>query len=717
MANSVIRLSLLIPALLLAAQEGSAPPPPAAIHPVTDEYFGRKIVDPYRWMEDEKNPELQSWMKTQAAYTRTYLDRQPGYNTLLSRAREVATGDLQIHQVVRAHNRYVYAKLRPGENLTKLYVRDGVSSPERLLYDPAKESTDQKHVSLGDFQLSDDAHYASYIAMRGGGEYGDLRIVDLDTGRALPDVIPDTRWSGGTWAPDGKSLAYFHFQQTAPDAPAIERMQKVQVFLHRLGTPISDDKPVFGYGFDPHIPIAPTEVASVEFRKSSSYALGTVNSGVSPESDFYLARTSDLAQGTPLWRKIVSREDKVKAVELHGNDLYVLTFKDASHSKILRTSATHTDLAHAEVVVPESGAIIQSMGGARDGLYLNTLEGGPQHIYRLRYNAHDKEKLPLPANSSGDLVQPDQTQDGVLIRLNEWTEAPRIYYWDPQSRKLTDTQIQPPSSFEPEMSQIEATAVKVRSYDGTPVPLVILAKKGIPRNGANPLLLTGYGAYGYPSTSPGFGPLRLLWFDKGGIVAIAGVRGGGEFGEEWHLAGKIATKPNTWKDFIACAEYLVAQHYTSTAHLGIEGGSAGGVLIGNSITERPDLFGAAVMAVPMTDTLRSETTANGIFNIAEFGSVKTEEGFRALLAMDAYHKVKPGTSYPAVLFIGGFNDPRVNPFFSAKMGARLQASNSNGRPILLDFYEDSGHGIGNSQEQWAKQNADMYTFLFAQLTK
>ncbi len=299
--------------------------------------------------------------------------------------------------------------------------------------------------------------------------------------------------------------------------------------------------------------------------------------------------------------------------------------------------------------------------------------------------------------------------------MSAWTKAPAIYSWNPLSRKLISTGIQPPSSLESALSKIEIANVKVPSYDGTLIPLVIFARKGTQRNGANPVMLEGYGAYGISITSPQFQPWRVPWFEAGGVLAIAGVRGGSEYGEDWHLAGKIATKPNTWKDFIACAEYLIAQHYTSPAHLAAEGGSAGGILIGNAITERPNLFRAAVMNVPMTDTLRSETTAGGVFNIDEFGSVKTEAGFRASLAMDAYYKVKDGTVYPAVLFIGGMNDPRVLPFFSAKMAARLQAATAS--PVILDFDSDAGHGIGSSQEQFAKQDADQYAFLLSQLSK
>ena len=265
------------------------------------------------------------------------------------------------------------------------------------------------------------------------------------------------------------------------------------------------------------------------------------------------------------------------------------------------------------------------------------------------------------------------------------------------------------------MSSIEATTVRVKSHDGVMVPLVILHRRGLKRDGANPTLLDGYGAYGNENTSPQFAPSLLAWLERGGVFALAGVRGGGEYGEEWHLAGKGATKPNTWKDFIACAEYLVAQKYTSPAHLSGIGGSAGGILIGNAIAERPELFAAVVDQVGVNNALRAETTANGVPNIPEFGSVKTEEGFRALLGMDAYTKIRDGVKYPAVLLTTGINDPRVEPWMSAKMAARLQAASTSGKPILLRVDYDAGHGMGSTKKQRNEEMADAFAFLFAQL--
>jgi prolyl oligopeptidase len=266
------------------------------------------------------------------------------------------------------------------------------------------------------------------------------------------------------------------------------------------------------------------------------------------------------------------------------------------------------------------------------------------------------------------------------------------------------------------MSAIEFVSVKAKAADGTMIPMAILYKRGLKRDGTNPTLLDGYGAYGITNTEPFFNPSFLAWLERGGVVAFAGVRGGGEYGEEWHLAGKLGTKANTWRDFIVCAEYLIKEKYTSPGRLAGEGTSAGGILISNAVAERPDLFGAALIRVGVNNALRAEVTSNGVPNIPEFGSVKTEEGFKALLAMDGYSKVKDGQKYPAIMLTTGINDPRVEPWMSAKMAARLQAATASGKPVLLRVDYDAGHGIGSTKKQRDEELADSYAFLFQQLS-
>jgi prolyl oligopeptidase len=410
---------------------------------------------------------------------------------------------------------------------------------------------------------------------------------------------------------------------------------------------------------------------------------------------------------------LVSLDDEVANVDLHGDDVYLLTFKNTPRYKVVHINLTQPDLAKAETIFPASAAVVTATGAAKDALYVQTLDGGVGKLWRVDYKGGAPQLIKLPYDGTANIGWTDQVTEGLLFGLTSWTKSAAYFAYNPATQKATDTTLVPPIPID--MSSIDAVSVKAKSYDGTMVPLVILSKKGLKRDGTNPTLMIGYGAYGIVNTEPFFASGYLPWLEHGGILALAGVRGGGEYGEEWHLAGKQKTKPNTWKDFIACAEYLINEKYTSAAHLAGEGGSAGGILIGNSIAERPDLFGAAIDAVGVNDAVRAETTSNGVPNIPEFGSIKTEEGFKALLEMDAYLKIKDGVKYPAVLLVTGINDPRVEPWMSAKMAARLQTATNSGKPVLLRVDYDAGHGFGSTKRQRNEQNADIYAFLFGQL--
>ncbi|HEU0135793.1 MAG TPA: prolyl oligopeptidase family serine peptidase, partial [Flavobacterium sp.] len=305
------------------------------------------------------------------------------------------------------------------------------------------------------------------------------------------------------------------------------------------------------------------------------------------------------------------------------------------------------------------------------------------------------------------------TRKGVQIGIHAWTRSNAVFEYDPNTKTLVDTKISGPTPVD--MSGIEIKNVKVKSHDGVMLPLVILHKKSLQLDGTSALLMRGYGAYGINGTSPFFDSKDLPWLERGGIVAFAGVRGGGEYGEEWHLAGFQRTKPNTWKDFIACAEYLIEQKYTAPNHLGIHGGSAGGILISNAIAERPDLFSAAIINAGINNTLRYEAPENGMLNADELGSLATEAGFKARYAMDGYQKIRNGVTYPAVLLTHGVNDARVAPWMSSKMAARLQASTSSNKPVLLRMDFDNGQGPGSPRTLQNEELADTFAFLAEQL--
>ena len=702
--------SLLLFGTSICAQDS---PPKAASHEVTDTYFGMKIVDPYRWMEDAKSPETAAWMRGQADYTRAYLDRLPMRAQLLKRFEELSETGVRVSGVQRAGNFYFYYRVAPGENDRRLYVREGFKGAERLLVDPEKLSSPGKRYSIDSYNPSFDGKYVSYTVSIGGSENGEMRVIETATGRDLGERIDRCRFGAGAWLPDNRSFLYNRLQKLAEGAPPTELYQKSRVYLHLLGSNPENDRAIFGYEVNPNIKMEPAPLPFVGVPLGSKYAFALVNSGVSPNSEYYFAPLDKLRETPIPWRRVAALEDEVAGFDLHGDDVYFTTYKNTPRFKVIRVNLAQPDLAKADTVFPASEAVVTNIGAAKDALYVQTLDGGMGKLWRVDYKGGAPRPIKLPYDGAGFIGWTDSQTDGLLFGLISWTKSETFFAFDPRTQTATDTTLVPPIPID--LSSIETASVKVKSHDGVMVPLVILYQRGLKRDGTNPTLLDGYGAYGITNTEPFFATGFLPWLERGGVIAMAGVRGGGEYGEEWHLAGKEKTKPNTWKDFIACAEYLINEKYTSAAHLSGMGGSAGGILIGNSITERPDLFGAAVDAVGDNNALRFETTSNGVPNIPEFGSVKTEEGFQALLAMDAYHKVKNGVKYPAVLLTTGINDPRVEPWMSAKMAARLQAATASGKPILLRVDYDAGHGFGSTKKQRNEQNADIYAFLFQQL--
>ena len=700
-------------ALLASAASAQQGPPKAPVHEVTDTYFGQKIVDPYRWMEDSKSADFVAWMKAQADYTRSQLDQLPMRTELLKRLEELSDTGVRVTGVQRAGNYYFYYRVAPGENDRRLYVREGLKGAEQLLLDPDKLSEPGKRYSIDSYNVSFDGKYVSYTISVGGSENGEMRVIETATGKDLGERIDRARFGAGTWLPDNRSFVYNRLQKLAEGAPPTELYQKSRVYLHTLGTNPDSDVAIFGYEVNPAIKIGPTPLPFASVPIGSKYVIALLNSGVSPNSEYYFTTVDKLTQKPIPWRKLVSLDDEVATLDLHGDDAYLLTYKNTPRYKVVHINLAQPDIAKADTIFPAGQAVVNAAGAAKDALYVQTLDGGVGKLWRVDYKGGAPQLIKLPYDGTANIGWTDQQTEGLLFGLTSWTRSSAYFAYNPATKTATDTTLIPQIPID--MSSIEAVSVTAKSYDGTMVPLVILSKKSLKRDGTNPTLMIGYGSYGIVNTEPFFASGYLPWLERGGILAFAGVRGGGEYGEEWHLAGKQKTKPNTWKDFIACAEYLINEKYTSAAHLAGEGGSAGGILIGNSIAERPDLFGAAVDAVGVNDAVRAETTSNGVPNIPEFGSTKTEEGFKALLEMDAYLKIKDGVKYPAVLLTTGINDPRVEPWMSAKMAARLQAATTSGKPILLRVDYDAGHGFGSTKRQRNEQNADIFAFLFSQL--
>jgi prolyl oligopeptidase len=690
---------------------GAIPPPPVApVRPITDDYFGVKIVDPYRYMEDLENPEVIAWFKGQNEYTRAVLASIPGRDPLLARIKTLDEGaQARVSDLRRLPgDHYFYQKRLASEDVPKLYKRDGLTSTEKLLVDPTRyETKGGPHFVISYYAPSMDGRYVAVGLSAAGSEDATLRVFDTNTAKETGDTIDRAQFGSPSWLPDGRSFTYNRLQKLAASSAPTDKYLNSRAYLHVLGSNPDSDKLVFGVGV-PGVTMEPTDIPFIGISPGVPFALGAIAHGVRNEVTLYVAPTETLTSSAVAWKKFCDVDDDVTGFDVHGDDIYFVSHHQAPRFKVLRAKIATGDAAHADVVVPPSESVVQNVAAASDAVYVQSLDGGIGRLSRVPYTTDKPEPVTLPLEGAVGLSGTDQRVQGTLLELTSWIRARKIYAYDPSSQAVTDTKLQPVGKFD-EPTDLESHELKAKSYDGTMVPVSVVHKKGLKLDGKNPLLLNGYGSYGI-TLDPYFDPRMIAWYDQGGVFAVAHVRGGGEYGEDWHLAGKLLNKPNTWKDFIAAAEFLIAQKYTDTPHLAIEGGSAGGITVGRSITDRPNLFAVAIDMVPESDTVRSEFTPNGPPNIPEFGTVKDADGFKALYEMSAYAHIKDGTKYPAVLITTGWNDPRVISWEPGKMAARLQAATASGKPVLLRVDYDAGHGIGSTKTQREQELADELSF-------
>jgi prolyl oligopeptidase len=711
----------LVSSLAIAVPAGwPKPPPPALKRPVVDDYAGTKVTDNYRYFEDLKSPVVQAYFKAENAYARAVLAKlEPGRGKLLERITALSNAGSTVTNVQRDGDYYFYEKREPGENTLRLFVRHSGSSEERVLVDPAKLVTKAaQHYSLEYYLPSLDGKYVGYGATEGGSEAATLRIVNTETGAVLPDAIDRTKYVGITsWLDDGTSFYYLRFPKLPPNAPPEAGEEKPVSYLHVLGTDPDKDTAVLGYGIGTSTHIEPIDFPAVTLTPASPYAIADIGHGVQNEQTLYVKLAKDVPDVSIPWTKIVDVPDAVTSYDLKGATIYLLSHLNASNYKVLAMSLASPDIAQAKPVVAPSETVVEQIGVAQDGLYVRSRTGGFSTIQRYALAddgtpAAGSTAVTLPFPGAIGNVITDPRVAGATFDLQNWLTSYRYFVVD-ATGSVTDTGIKTPNSID--TSPYTSSEELATSPDGTKVPISIIFPKNIARDGSHPAYLEGYGSYGITIT-PAFLGSRLAWVEHGGVYAVCHVRGGGWFGEDWHNAGKIATKQHTIDDFVACGRYLVAQKYTAPAHLAGEGTSAGGITIGRSITQHPELFAAALSIVGVSDAVRSEFSSNGPPNIPEFGSVKVASQVGPLINMDAYLNVKPGTKYPAVMLNTGINDPRVSPWELAKFTAALQAASTSGRPILLRVDYDAGHGFMATTRSQANQLlADQYSFLLWQL--
>jgi prolyl oligopeptidase len=691
-----------------ACGAGALPPPPATpARPVADTYHGVTVSDPYRWMEESKAPEFQAWLAAQNDYSEQLLARLPGRARLRERVAELAQGSPDIRDLAPNGELLFYLATEPGQRGRRLVVENRRSGERRVLVDTASLARDGKSVAVDWFRSSPDGSKLVLGLSEGGSEDSVLRVLDVKTGQWGPERIDRTGINGPwtiVWLADNRR---FFYERT----PEGERYDKSRLYLHELGRDAAQDRAVFGYGLDPALPLDAHDYTYLRTAPDSPFVVAVVVPGVSNERRFYSARVADLVAGTPKWRQLAGNDAQWFRGYLHGNDLYVLSHDAAPRNKLLRVNLAKP--GEPETVLPAGSAVLTDAAVARDALYVSGLDAGVGRIIRVPWDQGQLRvkaaRVALPFAGSVREMAADPLRDGLLVKLEGWLESPRILVADKSG--VRDTRLLPASRAD--FSAYVVTRELVASHDGVPVPLTIVAKKGAARDGSARAIVTGYGAYGF-AAEPRFDPKLLAWLERGGIYAVAHVRGGGEYGEEWHKAGQILTKSNTILDFVACAQYLVDKGWTAPARLAGTGTSAGGITIGGAITERPELFAAAQHNVGEADLLRAELQATGPANVPEFGTVKRKYQFLAMLSNSPYHRVVDGTAYPAVIVTTGANDPRVASWQPGKFAARLQAASASGKPVLLRVDFEGGHGVGATVAQQAAVAADVWSFFLWQ---
>jgi prolyl oligopeptidase len=691
--------------------------PIAPIQSVTDNYFGIDVVDNYRYLEDFDNEAVKQWVKDQADFTVKTLAESTECNVIFNRLMALdASTPAKIFGIMQlANGKIFYFKQSAQEDVAKIYSRDSINSAEILLVDPDKFRQETgKIYTINEFKPSWDGRYLIYIIAANGSEDSLLYIINIETLEAVDRPI--SRIAGFSqsicWFPDSQSFFYHRLQELTKDMAATEKYKKSRTYLHRIGTDIEEDEIALAHGVDPLVNTSPIIWPYIPTVSNSGYAIALLYHGTQRNIDLYVSKVDLHTQQTSEWIKICDAAvDEVRDYVVHEDNIYLLTSKNAAHFKIIKASLSKPDLSIAENVFPESDLIIRSVFAASDALYVIATENGIGKVVRITYDGNT-EKLRLPFDGTVKALKNDPNADGIVISIAAWTQCDTSYQYNPTDDLFTEILLQPKGKYDAP-NDLVSKELTIESHDGIMVPLSIVYRKGLELDGTNPCWLVGYGSYGFPF-DPVYRQTLYAWYEQGGILAVAHVRGGGENGEGWYRGGFQQTKPNTWKDFIACAEYLIERRYTSSSKLAGEGISAGGILIGRAITERPDLFAVAILRVGVLNSLRFETTPNGQVNIAEFGSCDTKEGFQSLYEMDAFLHICDGVKYPAMLITHGINDPRVEPWQSAKFTAGMQSSSVSGKPILLRMDYEVGHGIGSTKTQQLQERADIFAFMMWQ---
>jgi prolyl oligopeptidase len=681
--------------------KAASKPPATRTETTADTYGSVSVADPYRWLEDQSAPETRAWIDAQNQYSEAFLSRLPGRDAIRKRLGELLRVD-QVTPPVTRGERYFFSKRLASQDLNVLYVRKGATGKDEVLIDPHPMSPDHR-TSVYFTDVDSDGKLAAYGVRVGGEDEATIHFRDVDTGKDLDDVLPRARYAGVAISKDKKLVYYGRYSSEGP-----------RVYVHKMGADPADDPKIFGDGY------GPGKIIGVSIDGARKWLVLFVSHGsAAAKTEIYVQNVLDGAAGSIV--PIVNDVDAYFDPEIGGDRMYLQTNWKAPNRRVFSIDLNDLPMSPSpnrdkwKEIVPTRDVPIAGIATAGGKLFVRYLENVQSKIRILDAEGKPAGELSFPEIGSLTNVTGRWDSPEAFFSFQSFATPFTIYRYDTAngSRSVWARENVPVRSEDFVVKQ-----VKYASKDGTSIPMFILHKKGLKLDGSHPTLLTGYGGFRLSST-PGFSERATVWVENGGVYALANLRGGGEFGEEWHQAGMLGKKQNVFDDFIAAGEYLVREKYTSHSHLAISGGSNGGLLVGAAMTQRPDLFAAVVCSYPLLDMIRYHKFLVASYWVPEYGSADNPEQFPFLYAYSPYHRVKAGTKYPAVLFVTGDSDTRVAPLHARKMTARMQAAAESGpgsgRPVILHYDTKAGHSGGSTPvpkliDDWT----DELGFLFAE---
>jgi prolyl oligopeptidase len=684
--------------LLMAQNLAGRTPPDTRTETVVETLHGVNVSDPYRWLENGEASEVSRWTEAQNAWTGATLDALPNRARIQERLSKLLS--IGTVNAPDPHGRLYFYERREGQqNQPVLYVRDGLQGRDRVLIDPNALAQDGL-IALDWWYVSHDGKRLAYGLSDNGDEKSMLYVMDVATGKNLPDLIPFTTSASVAWLPDANAFYYTRYPARGT-VPKGEEEYHRTVFLHRLGEHPDKDKKIYE-------PQNLADWTSVDLSRDGRWLLVSVYPSFD-RNDLYLR---DLSKPDGEFVSVIKGQKALYNTAIIDGRMYVRTTEGAARGRVFVVDPEHPARANWREIIPESPATLESIAVINKHVFAKYLDQASSRIKVLTQEGRALRDIRLPAlGTTGDIKgAPDG--DEAFFSFSSFAHPPAIYRYDLRTGATVEwARVAAPSV---DARSVELAQVWYPSRDGTRVSMFLVHRKGIKLDGDNPTLLYGYGGFNVAET-PEFNRNVYYWLERGGVYAVANLRGGSEYGEEWHKAGMLAHKQNVFDDFIAAAEFLIKDKITRPERLAIRGGSNGGLLVAAALTQRPELFRAVICQVPLTDMLRYDRFLIAKLWVPEYGSAEDPEQFKYLYAYSPYHHVQKGTKYPAVLITTAARDSRVDPLHARKFAAALQAANASAHPVLLHIETKAGHGIGKPLTKQIAEATDMWSFIFWQL--